>query len=332
MVFSVNQNRHFYVAKAYNATVTEASNEGTLGAFKVIDGTGTQNKELYFKYKGADGVLKSDRIQLGNLDHVKAISAVDMRIPLKSIEVTLDSAVNSGNPIAGEDYILRIAFRQFYGMSDQDQYFKDAAVHATSSMTPALFYQALLASLNASFSREIGATADTNPYLTFALDNDSTPTKLIITEKPQSWNLGVGSFERVYFEVIPTTVYDDGDEVFWGSTTDVTPTTKASLTIGTDAIGNSYQIADMEYFYLGERGDQYRMMGWPNYIPTKYLVEPGPTAEYYVLEIHHAFTDTGVNSYRSEKDITIVAPTKAIINSIVGAINSAASLSIATLS
>jgi hypothetical protein len=49
------------------------------------------------------------------------------------------------------------------------------------------------------------------------------------------------------------------------------------------------------------------------------------------LEIHHAFTDTGVNSYRSEKDITIVSDNKAVINSLIGAINSAAGLNIATL-
>jgi hypothetical protein len=55
---------------------------------------------------------------------------------------------------------------------------------------------------------------------------------------------------------------------------------------------------------MGERGDQYRNIGWPNVIPTKYLVDP--TKQYDTLEIHFAFTDTGVNSYRSEKDITIV--------------------------
>jgi hypothetical protein len=79
---------------------------------------------------------------------------------------------------------------------------------------------------------------------------------------------------------------------------------------------------------MGERGDQYRYMGYPNYIPTQYLVDP--TKEYNVLELHHAFTDTGVNSYRSEKDITIVADDAAKLDSFIGAVNTAAGLSIAT--
>ena len=336
-VTSLNQNRHLYVATAYNANVNESSAVGTIGKIKK-----TADNELYFLYKGADTTLKSDRIQLKNLDYVKAIDASDMVTPLKSVEVTLDSAVNGGAPISGQDYVLRINFRQFYGMSDEDQYFKDVAVHATAAMesNPDLFMQTMVNELNSAFSREIGATKTSNPYLTFTVEaaqaaDDTTtpptaasPAKLVITEKPQEWTLGIQSQERVYFDVYPTTVYSGGNDVIWGVVTDVTPA-KADAVVGTNAIGNGTKIADLEYFLMGERGDQYRMQGWPNYIPTTYLVDP--TQQYYALEIHHAFTDTGVNSYRSEKDITIVSTSKAVINSLIGAINTAASLSIATL-
>ncbi len=79
---------------------------------------------------------------------------------------------------------------------------------------------------------------------------------------------------------------------------------------------------------MGERGDQYRNMGWPNVINTEYLITD-PSAQYNVLEFHFAYTDEGVNSYRSEKDITIVVPVGAsgseytVINNIIGAINTA---------
>jgi hypothetical protein len=336
-VTSLNQNRHLYVAKTYAANVDETSAVGTIGKVKK-----TADNELYFVYRGADTVLKSDRIQLKNLDYVKAVDAKDMVTPLKSVEVTLDTAVNGGAPISGQDYVLRIAFRQFYGMSDEDQYFKDVAVHATAAMesNPDLFMQAMVNELNSAFSRELGATKTSNPYLTFTVESaqaadDTTnpptaasPAKLVITEKPQEWTLGIQSQERVYFEVYPTTVYSGGDDVIWGVVTDVTPA-KADAVVGTNAIGNGTKIADLEYFLMGERGDQYRMQGWPNYIPTTYLADA--TKQYHVLEIHHAFTDTGVNSYRSEKDITIVSDNKAVINSLIGAINSAAGLNIATL-
>ena len=326
-VFNTNQVRQFYVASAYNATVNAASAVGTIGGVKVID-EGV-DKELYFMYRGAENVLKSDRIQLKNLNYVKAIDAADMVTPLKSVEVTLDANVNSGSPVAGQDYVLRIAFRQFYGMSDEDQYFKDVAVHATAAMASdaSKFFAALADALNKAFSREIGATATSNPYLTFT----AAAAKLTITEKPQDWTLGIGAQERVYFDVYPTTIYVGGNDVIWGTVTDVTPA-KASAVVGTNALGNGKMIADMEYFFMGERGDQYRMMGYPNYIPTKYLVDPDQ--QYHVLELHYGFTDTGVNSYRTEKDITIVAAGaagKTAINGLIGAINDAAGLEIATL-
>ena len=330
-VFSTNQNRQLYVVKTYTANVSESSDAGTLGGIKVIDGP--QGKELYFLYKGADTLLKSDRIQLKNLDYGKAVNASEMVTPLKSVEVSLDSNVNGGSLVSGQDYVLRIAFRQFYGMSDEDQYFKDVAIHATSSMSTSDFYNALVKALNLAFSREVGATATSNPYLTFDVKkkggdgaDKNNATALVITEKAQEWTLGIQSQERVYFDVYPTTVYVGGDDVIWGEVTDAPPA-KSAAVVGTNALGNGSKIADLEYFCMGERGDQYRMQGWPNYIPTTYLADA--TTQYHVLELHHAFTDSGVNSYRSEKDITIAVPIgtgtagKTTMNNIISAINTA---------
>lgn len=317
-VFNTNQVHQFYVANAYSETVTEASNKATIGQVKVID-NGIE-KELYFLYKGANTLLKSDLIQVKNMNYMKLIDAADMVIPMKKVKVALDSNVNSGNLVAGQDYVLRIAFRQFFGMSDQDQYFKDVAVHATSGMTATTFYAALVTALNLAFSREVGATASSNPYLAFTSDANG----LYIQEKPQDWVRGTMSQERVYFDVYPTTIYTGGDDVIWGVVTDQTPA-KASATVGTNAIGNGKQIADLEYFCMGERGDQYRMNGWPNYIPTEYLVDP--EGQYNVLEIHYGFTDTGVNSYRTEKDITIVSKTKSVLENIKSAIEEALGIS-----
>lgn len=94
-------------------------------------------------------------------------------------------------------------------------------------------------------------------------------------------------------------------------------------------IKNGKKIADMEYFCLGERGDIYRNMGWPNTIPTTYMVDP--TKEYNTLEIHYTFTDAGTSSYDSDKDITIVAESAAVINGIITALNTATGLAIAPL-
>jgi hypothetical protein len=234
-------------------------------------------------------------------------------------KVALDPNVNGGAVVAGQDYVLRVIFRQWIGIDENYTYIKSGAVHATSAMVSdaSKFYQAMADSLNNAFAREIGATKTSNPYLTFA----ASANGLTITEKEQAWQLGTDAQERVYFDVQPTFVYVNGTDEIWGVVTDQTPD-KASAVVGTTGIGNGKKIADLEYFCMGERGDQYRMIGWPNVIKTDYLVDP--SKQYNALEIHHGFRDEGVNSYRSEKDITIVAENKAVLNSLIGAINDAA--------
>ena len=318
-VFSVNQNRQFYVAENVVDNLDKIASTGDITVGISADGV---NNELYFLVKGAENILKSDRIQLKNLSYVKAIAAAKLRTPLKSILVSLNSDVNGGIPVIGQDYILRINFRQFYGMSDEDQYFKDVAVHVTSATSTAdKFYEALVKALNLSFARELGATKDSNPYLTFSASSDG----VLITEKEQPWHLGTEAQEPVIFEIFPTTIYVDGVDEIWGTQVDKTPKV-SKVTVGTNGYGNGKKIADLEWFCMGERGDQYRQIGWPNNIDTKYLVDP--TKEYNVLEIHYAFTDEGVSSYRSEKDITIVSTSADVINALVKDINTATGLSI----
>ena len=320
--FSVNQVHQLYVANAYNAAVNETSAIGTVGAVKCLaDG---QNKEMYFLYKGADSVLKSDFIQLKNLDYIKAVSAADMVIPMKKIKVALDANVNGGNIVAGQDYIIGINFKNFFSSGDDSQYYKDAAVHAVAGMTAAQFYTAMKDALDKAFAREWGASATSNPYLKFTADANG----LYIEEKPQEWQLGTKKARRIMFDVFPRTIYTGGDDLIWGEVTDQTPA-KSAAVVGVDAVGNGQQIADLEWFCMGERGDQYRMVGWPLHIPTTYLVDP--SKQYNVLEIHYAFTDTGVNSYRTEKEMTIVSDDVTVINDFIGAINTATGLSIATL-
>jgi ATP-dependent Clp protease adapter protein ClpS len=324
MVFTTNQNRHLYVANAYNATVNEQSPTGTIGNVKVTtDGIGGI---LSFSYKSPKGVLKSDRIQLKNLDYAKAFTEVEMREPFKSVKVVLNN-----DPITAQDYVLRIDLKQFYGISDMDTYSKDAVVHATSGMTAAQFYTKMAEQLNLSFSREVGATKTSNPYLTFT----AAANGLTITGKAQPWTRGLDAGQNLIFDVFPTTVYDGMEDVVWGTVTDVTPSKANVVVTGANATGkgNGTKMADLEWFCMGERGDQYRGTSYPNVIPTEYLVDA--TKEYSVLEIHHAFTDTGVNSYRSEKDITIIFPVVSgsytEINKLITAINTAAKTTINTL-
>lgn len=333
--FSTNQVRHLYVAKELKNPRVLASD--TAGSIAVK--SDTAKNHLYFEYKGADNLMRSDLIDIKNILYAKATDADDMAHELKAVTVTLDTNVNGGAPVAGQDYILRIVFKQYVGMSDEDQYLKYGMVHAYAGMTASDFYKKLALSLVKNFSREVV------PLVKFILTNSDdeavsvdTTTKessltetykaLVIDEVEQPWRLGIMEQTPVYFTVQPTTITVSGDERIWGTVEDTDPA-------GT--IANGKKIADLEYFCMGERGDMYRGIGYPNNIPTTYLVDP--TVKYNVIDIHYAYVGSNESVQKSEKTITLVVPkvgatnsvSNVLANNIITAINTATGLTIAKL-
>lgn len=347
--FSTNQVRQLYVATALKTHPVLASD--AVGSIAVIKDTAKNH--LYFKYKGADNLMRSDLIDIENILYAKATDADAMAHELKSVTVTLDTNV-SGAPVAGQDYILRIAFRQHVGMSDEDQYFKYGMVHAYAGMDADKFYKVLAQSIAKNFSREVvplikievhsaatkskggfdaegymevtpstkdtGATNSTNPYYDGTSAVISDIDSIRITEVEQPWRLGIMAQTPVYFTVQPTTVLVNGDDRIWGTVTEGTNGT----------VGNGKAIADLEYFCMGERGDIYRGVGFPHNIVTTYLVDP--TKTYYTFDIHYAYVGNNESVQKSEKDITIVCSNKTEFNNIVTAFNTATGLTIATIS
>lgn len=411
--FSVNQVRHLFVAKAYKATpVTSADAVGTISVESNTDG------DLYFLYRGVDGVMRSDLIKIANILSGKATAASSLARGLQKKIVALDSTVNSGAPVAGQDYLLKIALFEHIGLSFEDQYQKYGVVHAIASMTAEQFYLKMIESLNLNFSREVvpmftftltGAQATkamatntgititaVNPgtvgnAITFAVSSvtattaavtvtgnaisvaltaaantigdlkalvaadataaalvtiagtnatevsvedtavtlaGGTGTGIIVEEVAQPWVLGKMESNSIKFNIQPDLITVSGDEVIWGTVTSTNSTT---------FVGDGQKIADMEYFYMGERGDIYRGIGFPNDIKTTYLVDS--TLEYNVFDMHFFYSGDNEAVQKSEKDITLVFPHEgvnlaakvALANSVIGAINTAASTSFATL-
>ena len=323
--FSVNQVRQLYVATALKTLHVLASDAAGSIAVK----NDTAKSHLYFEYKGADNLMRSDLIDTKNILYAKATDATAMAHDLKSVTIALDSNVNGGAPVAGQDYILRIAFKQYVGMSDEDQYFKYGMVHAYAGMDASEFYKVLAVSLAKNFSREVvplikieiktaSATTEVTPTTKVA-DLKDTYTGVVITEVEQPWRLGVMAQTPVYFTVQSVPVTVNGDERYWATLTEST----------SGSIGNGKTIADLEYFCMGERGDMYRQVGWPNNIPTTYLVDPAKA--YCVFDIHYAYVGSNESVQKSEKTITIVCADKAELNKVIAAFNTATGLSVATL-
>lgn len=327
-VFTINQVRHLYVAnKVVESTtlITDLTNEETVGAIMAKTNV---DKDLYFQYKSPAGVIRSDLIATKNIMYAKATGSNALAHKLALKKIVLDADV-SATPVAGQEYILRVLFKQYIGLGEEDTNTKYGYAKAREGMSASELYKKLALSLVANMSK------DTTPLAKVYLNNtEVTPTtkeadltgtytEIEIEEVEQDWELGTMPLAFIPFEVQAATITVDGDEFVWGKVTNETPV---------NVVENGKNIADLEYFCMGARGDVYRKMGYPNYIKTTYLVDP--TKKYDTLDIHYAFTDSNEGVQKSEKDITIVCENDGkhtLINNLIGKINAAAGLTIATL-
>lgn len=302
--FSVHQVRQLYVANAYKENLAALKDAGDITVVKEAKGSA-----IYFQYMGALlDKMRSDLIKIENITSLTATKAEDIAPKLKGYTLALDPNVNGGQPVAGQDYILRLAFREYIGMSEADQYFKYGMVHAFSGLNASDFYKKMAHSLVINLSKDVTALVDVYLYdgsdetkveamswEAFDKAYTGTYTAIRFVEAVQPWHLGTMPQAVIPFEVQPVNVLVDGDQRIWGEVKAYDP--QVSLPEG-------QLIADLEYFCMGERGDQYRNMGWPNVIPTKYLVDP--SKKYDVLNIHYFYQGDGISVQKSEKDIQIV--------------------------
>ena len=302
-VFSTNQVRQLYVVDNVVSSESALATAGDIFAKKIGD-------DIYFKYVGALGdTMRTDIVNQKQLIYTSVATSDKLAYKLKGQKITLNPNVNGGAPIEGRDYLLRVLFSEYIGISPVDNTLKYCTVHITPGMTASDFYAEMAYSLMQSQKKE------PNPIMNVAVivsgtfegneisDTDTlqeikgmgTIEGIVIYEAGQPWHLGVMPQGVIKIDAQVTKItYNGDDTIFWGVVEDATMPSSYVLPEG-------QKIADLEYFCMGERGDQYRNAGWPNVIPTKYLVDP--TAEYDLYTIHYAYVGEGTHQEKSEKDI-----------------------------
>ena len=278
MNFSTNQVLHFYVNDAAINSVVKVGNKYADNTFslEITDGTKT--------------VLRSDKIE--NVLWVKKATAAKQRTPYMEATLQFDATVNGGNPVAGENYIVTVAYPSIGGVGIEGFTTKVATAYASVGATTKAIVAELAKNLNAAFEADgvLVATIEGEGKTTLVI------TQTDIAEK--FYERGVRPVTIADFNVIAAPVIEDGEEVNWLKTT---------IAKSDKGVKGSYKLADMEYFALGERGDEYRMMGYPNYVKTTYRIDLAK--EYDVYNIHYAYKGSNDQSHKSEKDLIIAVPT-----------------------
>ena len=270
MNFRTNQVLQFYVNNDKNTV-------------ELVDKT-AENGTFWFTNTQDDKVVsRTDIIEKDKILYATYATAASMQLPTKKFTVAAPAEI-----VAGQDYVVKVEFTNYQGMGDMDMTVKVGAAHATSKTTAKELMDEIAWTLEKNLKSEYA------PLVTVTVDASNN---LVIEEALQNdWVLGITPNEGVNFRVYTAPIFVEGEEI-----TDWTTITKAS---GTGVIKNGRKMADLEYFAMGERGDQYRMVGWPNVIRTKYCVDP--EEEYDALTIHYAFIDSNEGVQKSERDLMIV--------------------------
>lgn len=291
MNFRTNQVLQFYVNNDKNTVnlVNKIEDNGTFWF------TNTQKGKV---------VSKTDVVEADKILYATIKKGVDERRLLKSFVVSTPTGL-----IPGQDYVVKVAFNNYQGMGDTDMTVKVGAAHAKSSTavnelmgeiawTLVKNLKSELAPLVKVSAAKTGTEITPTTTLEKAKEMDYTSGIRIEEVAQNDWVLGITPDEAVNFNVYIAPIEDEeGEEITdWATITSQSDTSKY--------VNNGRKMADLEYFAMGERGDQYRMAGWPNVIKTNYLIDPAE--EYDSITIHYAFVDSNEGAQKSERDLMIV--------------------------
>lgn len=289
-MFSNNQIRHFYVANNPEAEIiTKEFGDGGEIIIGIKNGLGEVEPTPFESvpdpnHEGAilRGLVSDNAREID----VKGISLMDST-------TTLDEEV-SADPVAGESYRIKLVVDQAFCDSPESAYVKVASVKAVSGMTAEQLYTKLAAALTKSIGkRDVAAGL-------FTITGSASGVKITINPAAvtKGFVAGISSIKPVLFHVECGQITVNGETDTWGSTEYGS----------TGSIKNGYKVAEMEYFYHGERGDIYRGMGYPNTVTTK--LKAIPDAEYKLYE--YDLTTDSCGDYNASSPVSKICVTVAI--------------------
>ena len=241
--------------------------------FYVADATATAQKNLDGSVFVKFGDRVSDKIE--NVMWGKLTSAAALEKKYKVNTVTINGAV-----VEGADYVVRVSYPEVAGLGVEGWTTKTAVVSAVSGMSAEDIYEELAKTLEVAFAADGVLEVDTSGGL-----------RIYAADTTALYKRGVRPMVIPDFKVEVNLI----DNISWATIT-------TSVLAGR-VVKGGYALAEMEYFAMGERGDQYRMMGWPDVIPTEYKITP--ENEYDVLVVHYAYKGANEGDYKSEKDLII---------------------------
>lgn len=301
MAFSINQVRHLFVASDPKAAGGALSDLGDTVA------AGVAGQFLYIKHFGYDGVVASDKIDVQNIISAKLTPGANLNTPLFKHTVAVSTAT------AGQLYTVKVHVEHYIGLGVQDSTVRIGTYRAKAGATTSTIAKGLRIALRAALGFQVSDTeaseasaanaGDINNYKEQMFTVTGTGANIVISEVAPYWELGKFPTGRVV-RIPKNGVYlDDIYDANGVPSNEWATITYASNGNAGDAMK---KLADLEYFCMGARGDEYRTMGFPYNIDSK--LEVNITTNYDVIDIHYAYVGSNESVQKSEKDLTILVP------------------------
>ena len=299
--FNTYQTRNLYVATDFISSGTpDAAGELAMGT--------TKTGELFFKYFNGDAQLtRSDLIRPESIISLTKTKAADMDTKLKMHTLAVDTSKVTLSNLVGKTLNCVITLRQVgsYDMDDTITINASVVGDTANTANTTAFHKALAGAIAL-------ALPDSKYPVLKVFSNGSEVTKaiakadshtgasggVVLVESPQGYRRGLMSKEAYPFTV--AFVMHDGNtnDVIWG-----TDTPDDSNISGNTVIPSVYAIADLEWFSLGERGDDKRGFYYPyNYEPT-YLVDLSKS--YDLVSVEYSWQGNAENIQKSPRMIQI---------------------------
>ena len=300
MNYNVNQVRHMYVVNAAQSAISSSSSASdtltSVGDAAFPAALGADN-DLWLYYRNANGdLVRSDLIGSKFITKATVTGSSKIAYTLKGVQVAIN-----GDPVDGVEYILGLTFRQYIGLSEQDQLYVAASYKAFNSLSASALYANLAVRLAANISGNINnlctITLSDGTEVDGSTDIDDLTgeyTYIQIMEAAQDYVPGRMAQGVIPFVVAtPASINGQITQKSWATLTKVTG----------DQLPEGEKIVDLEIFTMGERGDQYHQTDWPASLPVKFLARPDYL--YDVIDIHYFTPGSEGQGQRSEKDLQI---------------------------
>lgn len=251
------------------------------------------------------GSDRSDFIKPENILHTNYTKASEQKLQTKAVLVALNSAVNGGAPVAGQDYVLTLTYSGHIG--NEDTYHKFASVHATSGMTAAQFYLALAKDMLVQQGVEYEKLYELKTADGTVITSDNITENLVkdgfyICEPIPDWELGAVPETLMNISLATNTIKVSGIETKqWLANYEFAGVADVST-----ELYNTHKIADLEYFALGEKGLSAGLVGWPDNIKPNLKVDASAALGYDIYTVHFAYVGANASNQKSEKDLVFV--------------------------